>query len=45
MRARAYIQELRDNRANFFWHKDPPADACAMPPEGLPWRPAFEEWD
>ena len=44
-RAREFIKEQRDNRVNFFWHKDPPPDTCAMPPEGLPWRPAFEEWD
>lgn len=44
-RAREFIKEQRDNRVNFFWHKDPPPDPCAMPPEGLPWRPAFEEWD
>jgi hypothetical protein len=44
-RAREYIGELRANRINFLWHKDPPPDACALPPEGLPWRPTFEEWD
>ena len=44
-RAREFIKEQRDNRVNLFWHKDPPPDTCAMPPEGLPWRPAFEEWE
>ena len=44
-RAREFIKMQRDNRVNLFWHKDPPPDMCAMPPEGLPWRPAFEEWD
>ena len=41
-RARSYIQELRDNRANPLWHKDPPMDTCPLPANDVPWRPNLE---
>jgi hypothetical protein len=43
-RAREYLKELRDNRVNPMWHKDPPPDTCPMPPENLPWRPFADDW-
>ena len=42
-RAREYIRELRENRANPLWHKDPPPDTCPMPANNLPWRPNAPE--
>ncbi|KAK9908181.1 hypothetical protein WJX75_003830 [Coccomyxa subellipsoidea] len=42
--AREYLKELRENRANPLWHKDPPPNSCPMPPDNLPWRPADELW-
>lgn len=41
---REYLKELRENRFNPFWHKDPPANSCPMPPDNLPWRPIDEMW-
>ncbi|CAL8463204.1 g2738 [Coccomyxa elongata] len=41
---REYLKELRANRFNPFWHKDPPSNSCPMPPDNLPWRPSDEMW-
>ncbi|CAK0785673.1 hypothetical protein CVIRNUC_008884 [Coccomyxa viridis] len=38
-RGREYLQELRRNRINPFWHKDPPVNTCPMPSDNMPWRP------
>lgn len=42
--AREYLKELRENRANPLWHKDPPPNSCPMPPDHLPWRAADDLW-
>ncbi|EIE21344.1 hypothetical protein COCSUDRAFT_66840 [Coccomyxa subellipsoidea C-169] len=42
--AREYLKELRENRANPLWHKDPPPNTCPMPPDNLPWRPTDDLW-
>ncbi len=41
-RARDFIRELRANRANPLWHKDPPMDTCPMPANDAPWRPSTD---
>jgi hypothetical protein len=38
-KSREYLQELRQNRINPFWHKDPPPNTCPMPQDNMPWRP------
>ncbi len=38
-KGREYLQELRQNRINPFWHKDPPPNTCPMPHDYMPWQP------
>lgn len=43
-KGRDYLQELRQNRLNPFWHKDPPLNTCPMPLDSMPWRPEHHEY-
>ena len=43
-RGREYLQELRRNRINPFWHKDPPVNTCPMPSDNMPWRPEVPDY-
>ena len=43
-RGREYLQELRQNRLNPFWHKDPPANTCPMPSDNMPWCPEVPDY-
>lgn len=43
-KSREYLQELRQNRINPFWHKDPPPNTCPMPQGDMPWRPEYLDY-